>query len=72
MLTEIKNQNMILTISLIICCTLLISLVLMQNSDGGIRSQTVKSIVGVKKASMFIEKATFTLAILVMLFAMFN
>jgi protein translocase SecG subunit len=63
---------MMLSISLILACVLLTAAVLMQNSKGGLQSQTVKSIVGVKKGQPLIEKATWTLAILVMLFAMLN
>ncbi len=63
---------MIISIGLILACTLLISLVLLQNSSGGLRSQTVKQITGVKKAGVFAEKATWTLAILEMLFSMMS
>lgn len=61
---------MILSISLIMACVLLTAAVLMQNSKGGLQSQTVKSIVGVKKGTPIIERATWTLALLVMLFSM--
>ena len=61
-----------LSIGIIISCVLLIIAVLMQNSKGGLQSQTVKSIVGVKKGTPLIERATWTLALLVMLFAMLN
>lgn len=61
-----------ITIGLIMACVLLVIAVLMQKSKGGLQSQTVKSIVGVKKGTPLIERATWTLALLVMLFAMFN
>ena len=61
-----------ITIGLILACVLLTVVVLMQNSKGGLQSQTVKSIVGVKKGTPLIERATWTLALLVMLFAMLN
>jgi preprotein translocase subunit SecG len=63
---------MILSIGIIISCVLLITAVLMQNSKGGLQSQNIKSIVGVKKSQPLIEKATWALAILVMLFSMLS
>lgn len=53
-------------------CVLLTVAVLMQNSKGGLQSRTVKSIIGVKKGTPLIERATWTLAILVMLFTMLS
>ncbi len=63
---------MILSLGLIISCALLITVVLMQNSKGTLQSQTVKQITGFKKANGFVEKATWALAILVMMFTMLN
>ena len=61
---------MILSLGLIITCTLLIAVVLMQNSQGLVQSKVVKTITGVKGSAVFAEKATWTLAIMVMLFSM--
>jgi preprotein translocase subunit SecG len=47
---------MILSIGFILFCILLIGVVLMQTSEGGLRSQTVKQITGIKKAGVFAEK----------------
>ncbi len=61
---------MILSILLIMLCTLLITSVLIQNSKGVLQSETVKKVVGVSKSGVFIERTTWTLALLVMVFAM--
>ncbi len=61
---------MILSILLLTLCSLLITAVLMQNSKGMLQSETVKKVVGVSKSGVFIEKTTWTLALLVMVFAM--
>ena len=62
---------MMLSISLLILCSLLIIAVLMQNSKGEFQSQKAKQIVSINKANGFIEKTTWTLALLVMMFAIF-
>jgi len=61
-----------LSISIILSCILLVAAVLMQNSKGGLQSQTVKVIAGVKQGTRFMERATYTLAILVMVFVMLS
>ncbi len=60
---------MILSIALILFCSLLIIAVLMQNSKGEFQSRMTKQIVSINKANGFIEKTTWTLAALVMVFA---
>ena len=60
---------MILSIALILFCSLLIVAVLAQNSKGEFQSKTVKQVVSIKKANSFIEKTTWALALLVMVFA---
>jgi len=55
---------------LIMVCVLLIAAVLVQNSNGGLQSQAVKSIYGVKRSSNFIERTTWTLALLVLMFSL--
>ncbi|MBA3679947.1 MAG: preprotein translocase subunit SecG [Bacteroidetes bacterium] len=60
---------MIVSIALILFCSLLIVAVLMQNSKGEFQSKTAKQVVSIKKANTFIEKTTWTLALLVMIFA---
>ena len=57
----------ILTISIIIVCVLLILVVLVQNSKGGGISSNFSAanqIMGARRGTDFIEKATWTLAIL--------
>jgi len=64
---------MILSILLIIVCGLLILVVLMQNSKGGgISSQfgAATQIMGVRRGADVIEKATWTLAILLLVFSL--
>ncbi len=64
---------MLLSIGIIIVCVLLISVVLIQNSKGGgIQSQfgVANQIMGVKRGADFIEKATWTLAILLLAFSL--
>jgi preprotein translocase subunit SecG len=64
---------MILSILLIIVCGLLILVVLMQNSKGGgISSQfsAANQIMGVRRGADVIEKATWTLAILLLVFSL--
>ncbi len=58
-----------LSLALIVFCSLLIAAVLMQNSKGEFQSKTAKQVVSIKKANTFIEKTTWTLAALVMMFA---
>lgn len=57
-----------LSLALILFCSLLITAVLMQNSKGEFQSKMAKQVVSIKKANTFIEKTTWTLAILVMVF----
>ncbi len=64
---------MILSICVIIVCALLILVVLMQNSKGGgISSQfgAATQIMGVRRGADVIEKATWTLAILLLVFSL--
>lgn len=64
---------MILSILLIIVCSLLILVVLMQNSKGGgISSQFsgANQIMGVRRGADVIEKATWTLAILLLVLSL--
>jgi preprotein translocase subunit SecG len=64
---------MILSIAIIIVCVLLVGVVLIQNSKGGgIQSQfgAANQIMGVKRGADFIEKATWTLAILLLAFSL--
>jgi len=66
---------MILSICLIIVCSLLILVVLMQNSKGGgISSQfgAATQIMGVRRGADVIEKATWTLAILLLVFSLLS
>ena len=66
---------MILSIALIIVCSLLILVVLMQNSKGGgISSQfgAATQIMGVRRGADVIEKATWTLAILLLVFSLLS
>ena len=61
---------MILSILIIIVCTLLVLVILVQNSKGGgIQSQfgAATQIMGVKRGTEFIEKATWGLAITLIL-----
>jgi preprotein translocase subunit SecG len=64
---------MIFSVLLIIVCALLILVVLMQNSKGGgISSQfsAANQIMGIRRGADFIEKATWTLAILLLVFSL--
>lgn len=64
---------MFLSILLIIVCSLLILVVLMQNSKGGgISSQFsgANQIMGIRRGADFIEKATWTLAILLLVLSL--
>lgn len=64
---------MILSIALIVVCALLILVVLMQNSKGGgISSQFsgANQIMGVRRGADVIEKATWTLAILLLVLSL--
>ena len=60
---------MIVSVLLMLVCSLLVIAVLMQNSKGEFQSQTVRQIVSINKANTFIEKTTWRLALLVMVFA---
>ncbi|MBL7921247.1 MAG: preprotein translocase subunit SecG [Bacteroidia bacterium] len=57
-----------LSLALILFCSLLIATVLMQNSKGEFQSKMARQVVSIKKANTFIEKTTWALAILVMVF----
>lgn len=64
---------MILSVILVIVCVLLILVVLIQNSKGGgIQSQfsAANQIMGIRRGTDFIEKATWTLAILLLVFSL--
>ena len=59
----------LITVLILICCILLVLVVLVQNSKGGGLASNFASsnqIMGVKKTSDFLEKATWTLAILIL------
>lgn len=58
-----------LSLGLILFCCLLIAAVLMQNSKGEFQNKTAMQVLSIKKANGFIEKTTWTLAALVMVFA---
>ena len=65
----------ILTISIIIVCVLLILVVLVQNSKGGGISSNFSAanqIMGARRGTDFIEKATWTLAILLLVFSLLS
>ena len=62
-----------LTIAIIIVCILLILVVLVQNSKGGGISSNFSAanqIMGARRGTDFIEKATWTLAILLLVFSL--
>ena len=65
----------ILTIAIIIVCILLILVVLVQNSKGGGISSNFSAanqIMGARRGTDFIEKATWTLAILLLVFSLLS
>ena len=65
----------ILTIGIIIICVLLILVVLVQNSKGGGISSNFSAanqIMGARRGTDFIEKATWTLAILLLVFSLLS
>ena len=65
----------ILTISIIIVCVLLILVVLVQNSKGGGISSNfaaANQIMGARRGTDFIEKATWTLAILLLVLSLLS
>lgn len=64
----------LLTVLTIIVCVLLIAVVLIQNSKGGglATGGSGSQIMGVQKTSDFLEKATWTLAIALIVLAMFS
>ncbi len=64
-----------LTIGIIIICALLILVVLVQNSKGGGISSNFSAanqIMGARRGTDFIEKATWTLAILLLVFSLLS
>jgi preprotein translocase subunit SecG len=64
-----------LTIGIIIICALLILVVLVQNSKGGGISSNFSAanqIMGARRGTDFIEKATWTLAILLFVFSLLS
>lgn len=66
---------MILSVLIIIVCALLVLVVLVQNSKGGgIQSQfgAATQIMGVKRGTEFIEKATWGLVIVLIAFCVFG
>jgi preprotein translocase subunit SecG len=65
----------ILTIGIIIVCALLILVVLVQNSKGGGISSNFSAanqIMGARRGTDFIEKTTWTLAILLLVFSLLS
>ena len=65
----------ILTIAIIVVCVLLILVVLVQNSKGGGISSNFSAanqIMGARRGNDFIEKATWTLAILLLVFSLLS
>lgn len=65
----------LLTIGIIIVCALLILVVLIQNSKGGGISSNFSAanqIMGARRGTDFIEKATWTLAILLLVFSLLS
>jgi preprotein translocase subunit SecG len=65
----------ILTIAIIIVCVLLILVVLVQNSKGGGISSNFSAanqIMGARRGTDFIEKATWTLAIVLLVFSLLS
>ena len=65
----------ILTIGIIIVCVLLILVVLVQNSKGGGISSNFSAanqIMGARRGTDFIEKTTWTLAILLLVFSLLS
>jgi preprotein translocase subunit SecG len=65
----------LLTIAIIIVCVLLILVVLVQNSKGGGISSNFSAanqIMGARRGTDFIEKATWTLAILLLVFSLLS
>ncbi len=65
----------LLTIGIIIVCALLILVVLVQNSKGGGISSNFSAanqIMGARRGTDFIEKATWTLAILLLVFSLLS
>jgi len=65
----------ILTIAIIVVCVLLILVVLVQNSKGGGISSNFSAanqIMGARRGTDFIEKATWTLAILLLVFSLLS
>lgn len=66
---------MIISVILIIICVLLILVVLVQNSKGGGISSNFSAatqIMGARRGTDFIEKATWTLAILLLVFSLLS
>lgn len=64
-----------LTIGIIVICVLLILVVLVQNSKGGGISSNFSAanqIMGARRGTDFIEKATWTLAILLLVFSLLS
>jgi preprotein translocase subunit SecG len=65
----------LLTVGIIIVCALLILVVLVQNSKGGGISSNFSAanqIMGARRGTDFIEKATWTLAILLLVFSLLS
>ena len=65
----------ILTVGIIIVCVLLILVVLVQNSKGGGISSNFSAanqIMGARRGTEFIEKTTWTLAILLLVFSLLS
>ncbi len=65
-------MNTLITVLLVIASVLLILIVLVQNSKGGGLASNFSSsnqIMGVRKTADFLEKATWTLAIMILVFS---
>ncbi len=65
-------MNILVTVLLVIASVLLILIVLVQNSKGGGLASNFSSsnqIMGVRKTTDFLEKATWTLAIMILVFS---
>lgn len=68
-------MQVFLTIAIIVVCVLLILVVLVQNSKGGGISSNFSAanqIMGARRGTDFIEKATWTLAILLLVFSLLS
>lgn len=68
-------MSTLISIAIIIVCVLLILIVLVQNSKGGGLASSFSSsnqVMGVRKTADFLEKATWTLATLLLVLSLFS